>query len=55
MALEGVALERAPRELSDAGDVRQRVGRGGVQGEGLGPGMGADGDAVVHGSAEHGP
>ena len=42
-------IEGESRELSD---VCQRVGRDGVQGQGLAPGVGADGDAVVDGGAE---
>ena len=45
-------MEGESRELSDAGVVRQRVGRDGAQGQGLAPGVGADGDAVVDGGAE---
>ena len=45
-------MEGESRELSDAGVVGQRVGRDGVQGQGLAPGVGAGGDAVVHGGAE---
>ena len=61
-AFEGVALmgsaaragmEGESRELSDAGVGRRRVGRDGAQGQGLAPGVGAGGDAVVDGGAEH--
>ena len=45
-------MEGESRELSDAGVVRRRVGRDGAQGQGLAPGVGADGDAVVDGGAE---
>ena len=45
-------MERKPRELSDAAVVCQRVGRDGMQGQGLAPGMGADCDAIVDGGAE---
>ena len=45
-------MEGESRELSDAGVVRQRVGRDGAQGQGLAPGVGAGGDAVVDGGAE---
>ena len=45
-------MEGESRELSDAGVGRRRVGRDGVQGQGLAPGVGAGGDAVVHGGAE---
>ena len=60
-AFEGVPLmgsaaradmEGGSRELSDAGVGRRRVGRDGVQGQGLAPGVGAGGDAVVLGGAE---
>ena len=45
-------MEGEFRELSDAGVVCQRVGRDGAQGQGLAPGVGAGGDAVVDGGAE---
>ena len=45
-------MEGESRELSDAGVVRRRVGRDGAQGQGLAPGVGAGGDAVVDGGAE---
>ena len=48
-------MEGESRELSDAGVVGQRVGRDGAQSQGLAPGVGADGDAVVHGAAEDSP
>ena len=60
-AFEGVALmgsaaragmEGESRELSDAGVVGERVGRDGAQGQGLAPGVGAGGDAVVDGGTE---
>ena len=60
-AFEGVALmgsaaragmEGESRELSDAGVGGRRVGRDGAQGQGLAPGVGAGGDAVVDGSTE---
>ena len=40
------------RELSDAGVGRRRIGQDGMQGQGLAPGVGAGGDAVVDGGAE---
>ena len=60
-AFEGVALmglaaragmEGESRELGDAGVVGERVGRDGAQGQGLAPGVGAGGDAVVDGGTE---
>ena len=60
-AFEGVALmglaarggmEGESRESSDAGVVRGRVGRDGMQGQGLAPGVGGGGDAVVDGGGE---
>ena len=45
-------MEGESRELSDAGVGRRRVGRDGAQGQGLAPGVGAGGDAVVDGGAE---
>ena len=45
-------MEGESRELSDAGDVGRRVGADGAQGQGLARGVGAGGDAVVHGGAE---
>ena len=45
-------MEGESRELSDAGVGRRRVGRDGMQGQGLAPGVGAGGDAVVDGGAE---
>ena len=45
-------MEGESRKLSDAGVVRQRVGRDGAQGQGLAPGVGAGGDAVVDGGTE---
>ena len=45
-------MEGESRELSDAGVGRRRVGRGGAQGQGLAPGVGAGGDAVVDGGTE---
>ena len=48
----GAGVEGESRELSDAGVVRWRVGRDGMQGQGLAPGVGAGGDAVVDGGAE---
>ena len=45
-------MEGESRELSDAGDVGRRVGADGAQGQGLAPGVGAGGDAVVDGGAE---
>ena len=45
-----VAMQRKPRELSDA--LRERVGCDGAQGQGLAPGMGADCDAIVDDGAE---
>ena len=56
VALMGLAarggMEGKSRELSDAGVVRGRVGRDGMQGQGLAPGVGAGGDAVVDGGGE---
>ena len=46
------AMEGESRELSDAGVVRQRVGRDDAQGQDLAPGVWAGGDAVVDGGAE---
>ena len=48
----GGAMEGESRELSDAGVVGWRVGADGAQGQGLAPGVGAGGDAVVDGGAE---
>ena len=48
----GAAMQGESRELGDARDMCRRAGRDGMQGEGLAPGMGADGDAVVDGGAE---
>ena len=48
----GGAMQGESRELGDARDMCRRAGRDGMQGEGLAPGMGADGDAVVDGGAE---
>ena len=45
-------MEGESRELSDAGVGRRRVGRDGAQGQGLAPGVGAGGDAVVDGGTE---
>ena len=45
-------MEGESRELSDAGVGGRRVGRDGAQGQGLAPGGGAGGDAVVDGSTE---
>ena len=45
-------MEGESRELSDAGVVGRRVGADGGQGQGLAPGVGAGGDAVVDGGAE---
>ena len=45
-------MEGESRELSDAGVGCRRVGRDGMQGQGLAPGVGAGGDAGVNASAE---
>ena len=45
-------MEGESRELSDAGVVGRRVGADGAKRQGLAPGVGAGGDAVVDGSAE---
>ena len=45
-------MERESRELSDAGVGRRRVGRDGAKRQGLAPGVGAGGDAVVDGGTE---
>ena len=56
VALMGLAaragMEGESRELGDAGVVGERVGRDGAQGQGLAPGVGAGGDAVVDGGTE---
>ena len=46
-------MEGASREPSDAGVVRRGVGRRGARGQGLAPGVGAGGDAVVGGAGMH--
>ena len=48
----GGAMEGESRELSDAGVVGRRVGADGAKRQGLAPGVGAGGDAVVDGGAE---
>ena len=45
-------MEGESRELSDAGVGRWRVGGDGAKRQGLAPGVGAGGDAVVDGGAE---
>ena len=48
----GAGMEGEPRELGDAGVVGRRAGVDGAQRQGLAPGEGAGGDAVVDGGAE---
>ena len=48
----GAGMEGESRELSDTRVARRQVGRDGMQGHGLAPGVGADGDAVVDGGGE---
>ena len=45
-------MEGESRELGDAGAVGRRAGADGAQRQGLAPGVGAGGDAVVDGGAE---
>ena len=45
-------MEGESRELSDAGVVRWRFGADGAKRQGLAPGVGAGGDAVVEGGTE---
>jgi len=45
-------MEGESRELGDAGVVGRRVGADGAKRQGLAPGVGAGGDAVVDGGAE---
>ena len=48
----GAGMEGEPRELGDAGVAGRRAGVDGAKRQGLAPGVGAGGDAVVHGGAE---
>ena len=48
----GAGVEGESRELGDAGVVGRRVGADGAKRQGLAPGAGAGGDAVVDGGAE---
>ena len=48
----GARMEGESRELGDAGVVGRRVGADGAKRQGLAPGVGAGGDAVVDGGAE---
>ena len=48
----GARMEGESRELGDAGVVGRRAGVDGAQRQGLAPGVGAGGDAVVDGGAE---
>ena len=48
----GAGMEGEPRELGDAGVVGRRAGVDGAKRQGLAPGVGAGGDAVVDGGAE---
>ena len=48
----GAGMEGESRELGDAGVVGRRAGADGVQRQGLAPGVGAGGDAVVDGGAQ---
>ena len=48
----GAGMEGEPREPGDAGAVGRGAGVHGAKRQGLAPGVGAGGDAVVHGGAE---